>query len=199
MQSPLSPIGRRSRVPVKSSDRAANLEADILHLGAQRAEESAQLNREIALRVAASENCARALADRDAAELSVKRMKETLARVEAERAAAVAALAMTESGLSAAKKAGRELALALDRAKKAGSDAIAAHDAVVDDLKKMASLASAARSVATSASAMAGAAVKEADAAKGQVSRLRHLLRRAHEDARSQGLNLAVPRELDDE
>jgi hypothetical protein len=191
MQSPLSPMGRRQRVT--AFDRAANLEADILHLGAQR------LNREIAQRVAASENLARALADRDAAELSTKRVKETLARVEAERAAAVKALATAESGLVTAKKAGRELALALDRAKKAGSDAIAAHDAVVDDLKKMASLATAARSVATSASAMAAAAVTECEMVKGQVSRLRHLLRRAHEDARSQGVNLAVPRELDDE
>lgn len=196
MQSP--PLTRRAR-PGLGTDRAVSLEAEVLTLAAARADVSEHLRREVVSRVAAGEALARALAERDASELFLKRTKESMGRLEAERNAAVAQLAASDVVQAAGTRALRELAVALDKAQKVGIEAVTAREAFTAQVKKISTLAAAAKQVASQASAVAAAACSERDAAIGKVSRLRVMLRRAYEDGRSQGITLAMPREFVDD
>lgn len=198
MQSPTlsSRTTSRSR---PSTDRAVSLEAEVLNLTAQRETENEELNREKVARVGLSEILARVSADRDSLELALKRSRELMTRLEAERVAAISQLAVANTAIQNGTRAARELAVALDRAQKAGGEALAARDATAVELKKMTILATAARQVANQASAVSTAACAERDSALFKVTRLRTLLRRAHEDSRKQGVILAIPKELNED
>jgi hypothetical protein len=199
MQSPTSSSANRTSRSRPSTDRAVSLEAEVLNITAQREEENDALNREKVARVGLSEILARVSADRDSLELALKRSRELMTRLEAERVNAISQLAASNTANQNGTRAARELAVALDRAQKAGGEALAARDATAAELKKMTILATAARQVANQASAVATAACSERDAALFKVTRLRTLLRRAHEDSRKQGVNLAIPKELNED